>query len=276
MEDLRPLLTVYAYNILGSWEEAKDAVQDVFLKFITAKPNNIKDEKAYLVRMVVNRAIDKKEKLAREISGYEGPWLPEGVATDNPEMSLWRKEILSYAMMVLLEKLDARQRAVFILKEAFDYNHDDIAHTLGITAENSRQLLSRAKKELQSEREGGAVSSAWLAKYIAVIEAGDMTRLEQLLNEDVSVMSDGGGKAQAFRNIIRGVKDVTALLAGLFRKTKPVATLHTATINHSPALLYVHNGHVVTCQVFSIKNGRIDHVFFIRNPDKLVNLQHSF
>ncbi len=144
MEDLRRPLTSYAYNILGSWEDARDVVQDVFLKFTQLDENKIEDRKSYLIRMVVNHAIDQKRKRKKQRDSYPGNWLPEPVATDDPNFEIDRKEILSYSMLVLLEKLDSKQRAVFILKEAFDYAHDEIAKVLGITAESSRKIQSRA------------------------------------------------------------------------------------------------------------------------------------
>ena len=107
MEELRRSLTFYGYNILGSWEDAKDIVQDVFLKFSQVPQDGINDKKSYLIRMVVNLSIDRKRKLKRQLNNYAGPWLPEPVSTDDPHFAVHRKEILSYSMLVLLDKLDA-------------------------------------------------------------------------------------------------------------------------------------------------------------------------
>jgi RNA polymerase sigma-70 factor (ECF subfamily) len=276
MEDLRPLLTVYAYNILGSWEEAKDTVQDVFLKFILLKSDQITDKKSYLIRMVINQAIDHKEKYRKRLADYPGHWLPEPVATENPEVSINRKEILSYSLMVLLERLDSKQRAVFILKEAFDYDHEEIASVLGITTENSRKILSRARKDLQSVSERAKVPVEWVNKYLTAMQSGDVQKVEQLLNEDITVVSDGGGKATAFMNVVRGLKSVSALLSGLYKKAYSSARFKSCLVNHQPALLYYDGDTLVTCQIFSIKNDIVESVFFIRNPDKLAGLQNSF
>lgn len=267
---------VYAYNILGSWEEAKDTVQDVFLKFMLLESDKIVDKKSYLIRMVINLAIDHKDKYRKRLAEYPGQWLPEPVATENAEITVNRKEILSYSLMVLLEKLDSKQRAVFILKEAFDYDHEEIAKVLGITTENSRKILSRARRDLQVASTPAKVSLEWLNKYLAIMERGDMSELEQLLNEDITVVSDGGGKATAFLNVIRGLKSASALLSGLYKKSYKMVEVRTGQVNHQPALFFYHENNLVTCQIFSLKNNEVESIFFIRNPDKLKGLQNSF
>lgn len=276
VDDLRPLLTVYAYNILGSYEEAKDTVQDVFLKFMMLEQDNITDKKSYLIRMVINLAIDQKEKYKKRLAAYPGHWLPEPIATDNPETSIARREVLSYSLMVILEKLDSKQRAVFILKEAFDYDHEEIAELLGITTENSRKILSRAKKELQSVSEPVKVPMAWLEKYLLVMESGDIRNIEQLLMADATIVSDGGGKATAALNVIKGFKPVSAFLSGLYKKTYSKVHVRRGSVNHQPALFYYEGNKLLTCQIFTVKNGMVENIFFMRNPDKLKNLENSF
>lgn len=276
MDNLKPLLITYAYNILGSVEDAKDIVQDAFLKYQLINRENINDEKAYLVRTVINLSINLKNKLKRLVSRYPGEWLPEPVETDDISSVIERKEILTYSMMVLLEKLNAKQRAVFILKEAFDYEHEEIAEVLNISAENSRQILNRAKKQLQKDNVvvDSSINSEQLDKYLDIIRKGDTSRLEQLLNEDITVVSDGGGKATAFVNPVTGRKDVAALLTGVFRKFYSEVRIEKSEINHQPALLYYdNNDQLVTCQIFIFKNGILENVFFMRNPDKLQGLK---
>ncbi|WP_315817463.1 sigma-70 family RNA polymerase sigma factor [Paraflavitalea speifideaquila] len=149
MEEYRPLLTTYAYNILGTLDEAKDVVQDAFLKFMDVERGKIADKRNYLIRTVINLSINAKKRQRKLVAEYPGPWLPEPVATENADGGLLQKEVLSYSLMVLMEKLNVRQRAVFILKEAFDYEHEEIAAALEISVDNSRKLLSRAREQLQ-------------------------------------------------------------------------------------------------------------------------------
>jgi RNA polymerase sigma factor (sigma-70 family) len=275
MNELRPLLTTYAYNILGSREEAKDVVQDAYLKFMAIDSDKIEDKKAYLVRTVINLSINAKNRQLRIKAEYPGTWLPEPVAEERADTGIIQKEVLSYSLMVLLEKLNPKQRAVFILKEAFDYGHEEIADVLHITTESSRKLLSRAKEQLHS---GTPVvhkpaDTAYLDKYLAVIHKGDTHLLEQLLHDEVTIVSDGGGKATAAVNPLFGLDAVSKFLVGVFTKTAPAMRIEKGMVNHEPALFYYIDDKLVTCQVFIIEEGKLTHVYFLRNPDKLAALQ---
>jgi RNA polymerase sigma factor (sigma-70 family) len=275
MESLRPLLTTYAYNITGSLEEAKDIVQDAYLQFMQVDEAKIENKKAYLVRMVINLAINRKKKQQKMLSVYHGEWLPEPVATEHADAMVNRKDILSYSLMVLLENLDPKQRAVFILKEAFEYDHAEIADVLGITVEYSRKILSRAKQKLAAidDIKDSSIPSDYLNKYLTVMAAGDTTRLEQLLNEDIVLTADGGGKASAVLNPVVGIAHGIAVLQGLYRKFFRHARIEQGVINHQPALFYYEGEKLGTCQIFTFKNGLADRVYMIRNPDKLQSLQ---
>lgn len=258
-------------------EDAKDVVQDAFLKFQLA-PNKemINDQKAYLVRAVINLSINLKNKLQKTVSDYPGRWLPEPVETNTVDQRIERKEILSYSLMVLLEKLNAKQRAVFILKEAFDYEHEEIAEVLDISVDNSRQILNRAKKQLQrvTPPVDSCINSDQLDKYLDIIQKGDIRRLEEMLNEDIVVVSDGGGKVAAFMNPIIGKHDVVAVLNGVYKKFYSKVRIEKTEVNHAPALLYFdETGNLLNCQIFLFENESLQHIFFIRNPDKLQGLQ---
>jgi RNA polymerase sigma-70 factor (ECF subfamily) len=272
------LLTTYAYNILGSYEDAKDVVQDAYLNFIQLDNTAIENKKAYLVRSVINLSINKKNKQKRERAIYPGEWLPEPIATEKADTALNLKEILSYSIMVLLEKLNAKQRAVFILKEAFAYDHAEIAAVLDISEEHSRKLLSRAKEQLKTTVDAGVVSKERLAyadKYLSVIHQADMQQLEKMLHDDVKVISDGGGKAIAFRKPVIGRNAVIKLLLGVHQKYYAHVDRKKVIINHEPALCYYENGKLVTCQIFSLEQGHLRSVYFLRNPDKLRSLEKN-
>jgi RNA polymerase sigma factor (sigma-70 family) len=275
MDTLQQLLTSYAYNILGSWEEAKDVVQDVTLERIKHNGHTIENEKAYLTRSTINRAINAKKRQKKMQYSYPGNWLPEPVATEAADYELNQKDILSYSLMVLLEKLDARQRAVFILKEAFDYDHEEIADVLDISVENSRKILSRAKKELQTETVNNIATApeGYLDKYIDIIHNGDTKQLEQLLGDDIVLISDGGGKAAAAMHPLVDREPVFMFLSGIYRKFYQNSRIEKGFVNHHPALFFYDSGQLVTCQVLEIKDGRIHRTYFIRNPDKLISLQ---
>ncbi|MBD8487151.1 sigma-70 family RNA polymerase sigma factor [Echinicola sp. CAU 1574] len=274
MEIYRPLLFTYAYNILGSVEEAEDLVQDVFFKYLKLDQSTIKNEKSYLSRMVINGAINLKKSSKSQKESYPGLWLPEPIDTENSEYE--KKEILTYSLMILMEKLDPKQRAVFVLREAFDYSHEEISSTLEISQELSRQLLSRAKKNLKNEtnQKELANNSLIVQNYIDAIHEGNIGSLEKLLKEDILVSSDGGGKASASRKTIIGLTDSIAMFMGLYKKFYKEAHLEFRQVNHQPAIFYYSpDGSLNNCQVFAVDKGQISHVYFIRNPDKLKNLE---
>ena len=275
MDTLQQLLTSYAYNILGSYEEAKDVVQDVMLERLKRNGDAIENEKAYLTRSAINRAINAKNRQKKIRSSYPGEWLPEPVATERADHELHQKDILSYSLMVLLEKLDARQRAVFILKEAFDYEHEEIAEVLRISIENSRKILSRAKKELQTDSANNIVEVPrdYLDNYIEIIHSGDTEKLEQLLSDDIVLVSDGGGKAAAAIHPLVGKEPAFMFLSGIYRKFYQNSRIEKGFVNHNPALFFYVANDLVTCQVLELKDEKIHRIYFLRNPDKLASLQ---
>lgn len=275
MESLRPLLLTYAYNILGSFQDAEDIVQDAYLKMMKVDQSAITDLKAYLVRTVINLAINFKKRRGKLIDNYPGQWLPEPVETNTAETLLSKKEVLSYSIMVLLEKLNPKQRAVFILKEAFDYDHEEIAEVLDISVENSRKLLSRARVSMQEATpvHETAVDHDYLERYVSLLSTGDSESLEKLLKEDITVISDGGGKAVAFVNPIHGRESVLALILGLYKKFYLHMKLEAVIINHQPAFFYYEGDQLTNCQIFDIRDGIIQNIFFVRNPDKLKLLE---
>src|SRR5690606_28153889 len=150
MDDFNALnkkLFPYAYNILGNIDDCQDVIQDVLIKFNEKDIDSISNHQAYLIKSVINQAINLKKKNDRE--RQQKITLPEPIVTNRGEDNIELDEILNYSMLVLLDTLNAKERAVFLLKEAFDYEHDQIAEILAISVENSRQLLTRAKKKLK-------------------------------------------------------------------------------------------------------------------------------
>lgn len=264
----------YAYNILGSVDDAKDVIQEVMIKYMAVTNREVDNELGYLVRSVVNQSINVKKRNARIVTGTM--WLPEPVETQRADTNIERREIISYSMMVLLEHLNPKERAVFILKEAFDYSHEDIASVLSITVENSRKLLSRARSGLKNNNNppglASDITSSYLLEYVEFIKNGDTGSLERKLSEEVSFMADGGGKVKIVRELTFGVQAVTDLLLYLYQTYQHNFTFRVHTINHQPALLYYKNNSLTNCQVFDIADGKIKNVYSIVDPEKLKNL----
>jgi RNA polymerase sigma-70 factor (ECF subfamily) len=275
MEEYRRLLTTYAYNILGTLDEAKDIVQDAFLKFMDVEGGKIADERNYLIRTVINLSINAKKRQQKLVAEYPGPWLPEPVATEKADGGLLQKEVLSYSLMVLMEKLNVRQRAVFILKEAFDYEHEEIAAVLEISVDNSRKLLSRAREQLQKGTPVAVkpATTDYVNKFLSAIQQGNTQQLEQLFHDEIVLLSDGGGKAVAATRPLVGIHAVSSFVMGVYTKYYQQARLEQVMLNHEPALFYYVDDVLVTVQVFSIRENGIGNFYFIRNPDKLKELQ---
>lgn len=188
VKDYYEILFPYAYNFLGVYADAEDAVQEVLFKYLAHRREGIDNIKGYLVRSVINQSIEIKNK--RKRVGYKDAVLFETVATEEADTSINLSENASYALGILLKRLNARERAVFILKEGFDYSHREIADLLLCTNEQSRQLLSRGKSKLSTKRKlkvnsSDSLDSGVLNKYVHLIRSRDTKALEKLLSEGV-------------------------------------------------------------------------------------------
>lgn len=270
------MLETCAYNILGSREDARDAVQDIYIKVLDKPADHIEDQKAYLVRSVVNHAINMKNRQEFLRRKYKGPWLPEPVETGHTDDALLQKDILSYSLMVLLEKLTAGERAVFILKEAFGYSHGEIGEVLEISAANSRQLLRRAKLSLKNPPGNGKQLTAFRPdQFLSAIQNREMEKLEELLSEDIVITSDGGGKVLANRIPVKGKQRAIKYLFGVYEKYQKGLRFLPAVINHQPAFLHYQGNVLVSCQVFLVNESGIRDIYFIRNPEKLKDIRKS-
>jgi RNA polymerase sigma factor (sigma-70 family) len=281
MTDYQQILFPYAYNILGSVEDARDIVQDVLTKFYTEHRTGIFNEKAYLVKSVINHAINTKTRRRRTVQPEV--WLPEPVATESADANVYLKDILSYSLLVLLERLNAKERAVFILKESFDYPHDEIASILSITEEHSRKLLSRAKDKLfkPGAATGASIrderTNALLRNYIDAIRDRNMQRLEGLLAEDIAFYADGGSNVNVVKKICTGNAAVADLLTVIYQKFQQNATIRFIEVNHQPALLFRVGDRLTSCLVFDISpaDNRITRINSVVDPEKLRNFGAS-
>lgn len=277
MKDYQQVLFPYAYNILGSAEDARDAIQDVLTKYVAETREGIANEKAYLIKSVINHSINMKTRRKRTVGEV---WLPEPVATESADANMHLKDILSYSLLVLLEKLNGKERAVFILKESFDYSHEEIAGILSITEDHSRQLLRRAKTKLFKPNEAHAVSildertHTLLNNYIDAIRGRNMQRLEGLLAEDVAFFADGGSKVGVYRKTGTGVGEVAGILEHVFHTYLFNATLRLVEVNHQPAILYYRKDKLTSCLVFDISStqDRILQISSVVDPAKLKNI----
>jgi len=273
--DYQQILFPYAYNILGSVEDARDIVQDVLTKFYSDNRNGIANEKAYLIKSVINHAINTKTRRRRTVQPEV--WLPEPVATESADANVYLKDILSYSLLVLLERLNAKERAVFILRESFDYPHDEIASILSITEEHSRKLLSRAKDKLFKPGATPSIrderTNTLLRNYIDAIRDRNMQRLEGLLAEDIAFYADGGANINVVKKVCTGNTEVANLLSVIYQKYQQEAMISFIEVNHQPALLFRNGDRLTSCLVFDIsaEDNRITRINSVVDPEKLKN-----
>jgi RNA polymerase sigma factor (sigma-70 family) len=274
LKDYQSILFPYAYNILGSVEDARDAVQDVLYKHLSCQQKQVDNEKAYLIKAVINQSINLKEKNKKIRYGDE--WLPEPIATEETDKAVQLNDIAAYSLLILLEKLNPKERAVFILKEGFGYTHEEIAEVLSATTENSRQLLTRARRKLDAEKPVGRLEKPQqllLEQFLQALRDKDIHTLEHLLTEDIQFTADGGGVINVVAKQRRGIKEVIDLLLLVYPRFLETATFVPTIINHQPALLYYQNEKLFLCQVFGFSSdGKIAQLNHVLDPQKLKGL----
>jgi RNA polymerase sigma-70 factor (ECF subfamily) len=268
-------LQSYAYHIVGSVEDARDIVQGTLLHIFETDTSHVDNKDFYIRKAVINRSIDFRRKKQNRASHYPGTWLPEPVETNTALTAMERRDMLRYSLLVLLEKLEPRPRAVFILKEAFGYSHEEIAAVLDISASLSRQILSRAKKELrvQEMSRSKRIKSGYLNQFLQVLEKGDLPTIEQWLSNDITLVSDGGGKVKAARLPIHGQERAAKFMTGIYHKFYRQMSFRITTINRQPSICWFEGDQVVNCLVFNFRDGLISEAYYIRNPDKLKHLR---
>ena len=281
----RQSLFAVAYRMLGSATDAEDVVQDAWLRFSAAQPADLRSAKAYLTTIVTRLCLDRLKSARATREEYIGPWLPEPVVTDDrrgPERTLAQAESVTLAFMVLLETLTPEERAVFLLREVFDYEYDEIAAMLEMTAANCRQLFHRAKGRIAERKPRFRATidekRPLIERFLHAFGAGDEQELTRVLAADVGFWSDGGGKVLAARRPIFGRDHVVNLLIGI-RRTAPAAgvalesvTLDIAEINGELALLLRVAGQLDGVYVMTVEDEAIAAIRVVRNPDKLTYL----
>lgn len=284
----KPLLFSIAYRMLGSASDAEDVLQDAWVRYRSADRSAVRSPRAFMTTVVTRLCLDRLKSAQKTREEYIGPWLPEPVLTselENPEAMLERSESVTLAFLVLLEKLSPEERAVFILKDIFDYQHSEIAEILGTTSENSRQLLHRAKSRLAEGRQQltGTTDSrrAIAERFARAFASGDAAAMTTLLRSDVGLWSDGGGKASAARRPLLGRDDVLNFLVGLHRVAHTTgviddASLRVEDVNSEPALVLRIGPKLESIFVLSIDdNESVSGIRVVRNPDKLQRIDRQ-
>jgi RNA polymerase sigma-70 factor (ECF subfamily) len=281
---LRPLLYSIGYRMTGSVMEAEDLVQETYLRIHDAERHGVEIEsrKSYACAVITRMAIDHLRSARVRREQYVGEWLPEPIITDSPGADPARQaelsDTLSFAFLVLLERLSPPERAVFLLHDVFGYGYDEVAQLIAMSEENCRQLAVRARRRVQEEKPRFEPSpeKRWelAQRFFDAIYAGDTDALADLLAADVVVHADGGGKAPARRKPLHGAIESARFLANQGRRAVAEGwTVTMATVNDQPgALVKDLNGAVVGVVSLDIVDGRIQAVRNVANPDKLQHL----
>jgi RNA polymerase sigma-70 factor (TIGR02957 family) len=273
----RSLLFTVAYEMLGSAADAEDVVQETWLRWSTVDRREVRDPRAYLVRIVTRRALDRLRALSRQREEYVGEWLPEPLLT-SPDVAedVELAESVSVAMLTVLETLGPAERAVFVLREVFEVPYDEIAEAIDKTPAAVRQIAHRAREHVAARRPrmrvDRAEQRAVVDEFLAAVTTGDVQRLLEVLAPDVVMVSDGGGLVPTARKPIEGADRLVAVFAaGLTRLPAELAGT-PVWLNGAPGARLDIDGSLVAAISFAIENGRITRIYAIWNPHKLARL----
>lgn len=275
----RSLLFTVAYEMLGSAADAEDVVQETWLRWADADQSEVRDPRAYLVRIVTRQSLNRLRTLARRREEYVGEWLPEPLLTtpdvaDDVELA----ESVSMAMLTVLETLTPTERAVFVLREVFDVPYEEIAAALDKSAAAVRQTAHRAREHVAARRPRRQVDRSEqqrvVERFLAALSTGDVQGLIEVLAPDVVVVADGGGLVAAARHPITGATKVVAFLSK-FATLATTAVVDTVWLNGALGGRIVLDGKLNTVISFVIDDGRISRMYAVRNPHKLGRLNEE-
>ncbi len=270
----RNLLFTAAYELLGSAADAEDVLQETWLRWADVDLDSVRDPRAYLVRIATRQAIGRLRTLGRRKESYVGPWLPEPVLT-TPDVAedVELADSVSTAMLLVLETLTPTERAVFLLREVFELDYDEIAQAVDKSAAAVRQIAHRARSHVAARRPRGVVSSGEardaLGAFQRAIETGDLQGLVDVLAPDVVLLSDGGGVKQALLRPITGANRVARLLGVGIPRIVDAMSIEPVHINGCPALIVRLDGEIDSVITVRIDDGLIAGLYIVRNPEKL-------
>jgi RNA polymerase sigma-70 factor (ECF subfamily) len=281
-EEHRPVLMGVAYRMLGRVADAEDVVQEAWLRWSGAERADVREPRAYLVRITTRLAIDRLRQVKARNEAYVGPWLPEPYLTDFEDTvpDAAERAVLadsvSLAVMVVLESLSPLERAVFVLREAFGYPYADIAAMLDRGEAAVRQLAGRARKHVDERRPRYEVDPVrrreLTERFLAAAGNGDLEGLLALLAPDVRLVGDSGGKSRAPLRVLESADNVGRFLVGVAEKGVPDVSVRFLELNGGIAVLVLSEGKPDSVFQVDVYEGRIQSVYITRNPDKLRSL----
>jgi RNA polymerase sigma-70 factor (ECF subfamily) len=272
----RQRLFAVAYRLLGSAAEAEDAVQDTYLRWHEADRDEVREPAAWLTKVLTNLCLTRLTSARARRESYVGPWMPEPLLTAHiPLDTAELRESVSMAFLLLMERLTPAERAVFVLREAFEYSHREIAEVLDLTEANCQQLYHRAKRRVAQDRPrfdpDGEEKLRITKNFLVAARSGNMAALEGMLAEHVVARADGGGKVQAARKPIHGRERVGRYLSWLGSDVDGLE-IRLTEVNGEPAVVAFIDGELSVVINLQIADGLITDFRAIANPDKLAHL----
>ena len=271
----RRLLFTVAYEMLGSAVDAEDVLQETWLKWHRADRAEVRDPRAYLVRIVTRTSLDRLRAVARRREEYVGPWLPEPLLT-SPDVAedLELADSLSTAMLLVLETLTPTERAVFLLRDVFDLGYGELAEAVGKSEVAVRQIAHRARGRVAERRPRKAASQAEtrtaLEAFMSTLRTGDLQHLVDVLAPDVVALGDGGGIKQALPRPVMGADKVRKLMGvGIAAAREMGMSMELVDVNGWPALLIRLDGEIDSVLSVRVDEGLVSAIYTVRNPEKL-------
>ncbi|MEU4408015.1 RNA polymerase sigma-70 factor [Streptosporangium sp. NPDC023963] len=274
----RNLLFTVAYEMLGSAADAEDVLQETWLRWAETDMGQVRDRRAYLVRITTRQALNRLRTMRRRKEAYVGSWLPEPLLTaPDVAQDVELAESVSMALMLVLETLSPTERAVFVLREAFGVGYDEIAAAVGKSPAAVRQIAHRARRHVDARRPREVVSPsqtrAVLESFRRAVETRDLQGLLDVLAPEVVLIADGGGVKQAVLRPIAGAGRVIRVIAGGLGKAGAVPTGDLTVVNGNPALVFRLDGAFDGVMAVRVEDARITGLYYIRNPEKLTRVE---
>lgn len=274
-ENSRPKLFGIAYRMLGSVSEAEDLVQECWLRWQASDLEQIDNAEAWLLTTISRLSIDVLRSARKNRETYIGPWLPEPLLSesDTPSELASLADTLSFALLAMLEQLSPKERATFVLREAFEFSHIEIAQVLGIEADASRKLLSRAKRKIDvSEaniKSDSTEHEELFMAFAAASASGDLNQLLNLFSDDIRLVSDGGGKVLAALRPLHGKERIERFILRLLANTGEHHQFSLCTVNGRSGLWITEHSVPYACVSVGCQLGKINQIYVVRNPEKL-------
>ncbi|MFB6960985.1 RNA polymerase sigma-70 factor [Streptomyces sp. NPDC056309] len=274
----RNLLFTVAYEMLGSAADAEDVLQETWLRWVEVDLAQVRDQRAYLVRITTRQSLNRLRAMKRRKEAYVGPWLPEPLLTaPDVAQDVELAESVSMALMLVLETLSPTERAVFVLREVFEVGYDEIAAAVDKSPAAVRQIAHRARRHVDARRPRKVVSPsetrAALESFQRAFETGDLQGLLDVLAPEVVLMSDGGGVKQAALRPVVGAEKVVRMFVGGAGKVRGKLTIDATLVNGGPALFVRLDGEIDGIMAARVEDARIIGLYYVRNPEKLSRVE---